>query len=946
LNIFISYSRRDSAAALELAKRLRERGMDVWIDQHAIHGATRWTNEIASAIERADAFVLMLTSDAMASENVLKELDLALEWKKRIVPVDLESAPLTRDFMYHLAGLQRVGASDFDAILRAIVPSVAHIDRRPETSTAGAGPLLQRTRQRIASIVHRTFRDWTLLSWFVLGFTLLSVLEVPESILHNGENGEPNASWNQRGERLLLSDITPTGIQEGLREGDALTSFDGFHVGQVADLDRFYTSMKRHRPGDTVTLTVQRAATRLTIRDRLRGNPMADDDWYGTFLLCSVALCAFFYLFWTQPANKQVLMLCLVFNITVLFLAPPFHIPLPRQGIGFPGILTLLGPLIVLGPSFGIQFAAYYLRHPKRRWIIVAGYVIALPQLFSYFYNCIQCLMTSDYASIVPMSSIVPEGLGPGLLLLAAVVLISIGYRQTLDRSIRKRIRIIMWAVAIGCIGVAVFSQLPMLGLLPALPNAHVLMIGVASILIIGSTIGVMKNQGFDTDVLINRSLVYAGVVLGIAGAYAAVLAMLRVAGRKEDPPLMVLLIVILAALFEPGRRILQRVVDKRIFKFTFNYREAEREAAVRLGQWPTYHELGDYIVSLLESILPTDTAGLYLVHDLEIELVTSANPAEPRRYRDMGEQVHRRLVEYGPAAWIRPVGLPDALEADANAVALEDDELRRLGAAVLVPIQREDGALKAFFLAGHKGAQAGRIGWKYSADDVDFLRTLSVLTAQAIARIENISARLEEDVERQRMERLKRLSTITGSTLPHEVWVMGENIRLYRQIELNSLAYGPEPIELDSAVQEAVRSLATDLLTEQFEVNLDLQSGRAQAIVDRQLFAHSVRTLLSHAMKYSGVNRTIEVASRMDADGYRLSVRDHGVGIEPDDLPNIFVPEWRAARGGRFVGSGLGLAVVKHIVEAAGGAVQVDSEIGKGTTVTMSLRMQVSKSA
>jgi hypothetical protein len=78
-SIFISYSRRDAAPALVLAARLKSRGMEVWIDQQGIEGASRWTSEIAKAIEAASVFMLLIGTESMASENVLKEVDIALE---------------------------------------------------------------------------------------------------------------------------------------------------------------------------------------------------------------------------------------------------------------------------------------------------------------------------------------------------------------------------------------------------------------------------------------------------------------------------------------------------------------------------------------------------------------------------------------------------------------------------------------------------------------------------------------------------------------------------------------------------------------------------------------------------------------------------------------------------------------------------------------------------
>jgi TolB-like protein/Tfp pilus assembly protein PilF len=119
-DIFISYSRRDSEQALSLAERLRASGMTVWIDQHGIEVATSWSKEIVDAIESSKVFVILLSRSSLASANVVKELSIASEAGRSVVPVDLEAVTIPSEFKYQLAGLQRAQYTDFDSILRAL----------------------------------------------------------------------------------------------------------------------------------------------------------------------------------------------------------------------------------------------------------------------------------------------------------------------------------------------------------------------------------------------------------------------------------------------------------------------------------------------------------------------------------------------------------------------------------------------------------------------------------------------------------------------------------------------------------------------------------------------------------------------------------------------------------------------------------------------------------
>lgn len=118
-DIFISYSRRDSEEAHSLMQRLQADGHDVWLDKHGIEGAEQWATEIVEGITHCTTFLLLLSSSSIQSENVLKELSLASEKGKRILPVDIGFVTLPPSFEYQVAGIQRVPITDYDAIIRA-----------------------------------------------------------------------------------------------------------------------------------------------------------------------------------------------------------------------------------------------------------------------------------------------------------------------------------------------------------------------------------------------------------------------------------------------------------------------------------------------------------------------------------------------------------------------------------------------------------------------------------------------------------------------------------------------------------------------------------------------------------------------------------------------------------------------------------------------------------
>jgi adenylate cyclase len=118
--VFISYAKSDRSYAVDLAGELRAHGFSVWIDQGSIGGAKNWATEIVEAIDACSTFLCLLSPNSLASHNVAKELQLASEKRKNILPVLIERVTLPSNFEYSLVGLQRVYFQDRLAIFQAL----------------------------------------------------------------------------------------------------------------------------------------------------------------------------------------------------------------------------------------------------------------------------------------------------------------------------------------------------------------------------------------------------------------------------------------------------------------------------------------------------------------------------------------------------------------------------------------------------------------------------------------------------------------------------------------------------------------------------------------------------------------------------------------------------------------------------------------------------------
>ena len=115
---------------------------------------------------------------------------------------------------------------------------------------------------------------------------------------------------------------------------------------------------------------------------------------------------------------------------------------------------------------------------------------------------------------------------------------------------------------------------------------------------------------------------------------------------------------------------------------------------------------------------------------------------------------------------------------------------------------------------------------------------------------------------------------------------------------------------------------------------------------VDPNAIDRAVANLLDNAVKYSDGDRAIQVRLDRSDNEAVISVTDHGIGIPRDQQDKIFDRFHRVSTGlvHDVKGSGLGLSLVRHIAEAHGGTVTVESEVGRGSTFTIHLPLKRSE--
>jgi two-component system phosphate regulon sensor histidine kinase PhoR len=174
------------------------------------------------------------------------------------------------------------------------------------------------------------------------------------------------------------------------------------------------------------------------------------------------------------------------------------------------------------------------------------------------------------------------------------------------------------------------------------------------------------------------------------------------------------------------------------------------------------------------------------------------------------------------------------------------------------------------------------------------------------------------------------------------------ENRRMNKQVEkiLQAAQLEKDEIKLQYKkinVHDILTKVAENTKLQMEEVgatfSLDLQAGRSVINADEVHFTNILFNLVDNAIKYSKENPTVHISTINAGNTIQIAIKDNGIGMERETQQHIFEKFYRAHTGNlhNVKGFGLGLTYVKNIVDAHKGKINVESEIGKGSTFTLS---------
>ena len=168
----------------------------------------------------------------------------------------------------------------------------------------------------------------------------------------------------------------------------------------------------------------------------------------------------------------------------------------------------------------------------------------------------------------------------------------------------------------------------------------------------------------------------------------------------------------------------------------------------------------------------------------------------------------------------------------------------------------------------------------------------------------------------------------------------MIDNILDFSKIEAGRKTYVFADGDIAAVIENVLSSYRYQIVNSGIDIQTNIQANLPPVSIDRDAMAQAISNLLDNAIKYSGEAKQLTITTETLGADLSIEIADRGIGIPRAEHAKIFEKFYRVGNG--FVhdvkGSGLGLSLVKHIIEAHQGKISVESDVGKGSRFTILL--------
>jgi signal transduction histidine kinase len=520
-------------------------------------------------------------------------------------------------------------------------------------------------------------------------------------------------------------------------------------------------------------------------------------------------------------------------------------------------------------------------------------------------------------------------------------------YYSSKDIKIKKQIQLFFIAFLIYCLAAGDF--LPNYGIAFYPPGYLFILISFCIL-----TYAIFKHHLIELIGAIKKGIFYSLIIGLITGIYLASIYLFSylINNISEGFSLVLssLLMILFAIFFQPLRDKIQEFIDKVFFRGKYDYQKTLKELSLVARSIAGLDELLDNVLTAIVNVIKLNNASVY---------VLDKRGGKYFARKTIGIDIKRALPENDDiikllASRKEAVMYDEISKTSGNISGF----MKEIGAAIIFPIITKD-ELVGFLCLGEKLS-----GEVYSDEDIDLLTTLC---NQMGVSIEN--AMLYEDAleAQKKLYQADKLATVgaLAAGLAHEIknpiaaikgfsQVIGKAVEendaeaikdfkdvVPRQLDrineivekLLTLSKPPKlerkKIDINVLLDEIVRLVEKQALKQRVEIVKSFED-LPQTLADPEQLTQAFLNLILNAIQSMPDGGQIEIRTRfMGTDRIVVEIIDNGAGIPKEKLSRIFDPFYTTKAGG----SGLGLSVTQKIIIDHHGKIDVDSEVGKGTT-------------
>jgi signal transduction histidine kinase len=749
-----------------------------------------------------------------------------------------------------------------------------------------------------------------------------------------------------------------------VRTGDRLLGWNGAPVPIPAAVE-FYTD--RAYIGDTVVLTLDRAGHQVQTAVRLLP-AMTAVSLIVTLFTGIITWLAGVFILLARPRDRTAVVLhwCMI-SMAVIVVAG-FEGVVPGSILGYVGSVLFFLSYAGITSSFFLFTTLFPRAKPgPYRWKLLVACVPTFAVTGVMLFHHSQAIRLSSVGEFTAyrfwfdlFHVILLVSVGGGLLNLGHSLVHAASSEE------RRKIRWLLWGLTVGTAPFLLCTVLPQaLGLPVVLHEAYT--VGFLALIPIAFAISIARHRLLDIDLVISRTTAYAVVIGIVVGIYALLVGTTAAIIGSRPGVLPAIAAVIVALMFGPLRHKVQQIVDRRFFHVRYNYRQVERDFVEKIRAAFDIPALARIVLDSLESVMPVDRAGAFTLERPGNRLVA----VDRRGFQEPDHSRWPAALADTCATLRLPMATDTALESGIPHASAEAHPLTTWGIALVVPLFSGEQDVVGVLMLGPK-----KSGQRFSQEDADLLGVMCAQAGLALQRIRLQHSLILRQGERDRLVELNELKSDFVSYVSHELRTPLTSIRMFtellqdphRKLDRQSLEYlgiiegeterldrmvgtildsaridrglkeySPVDTNLGDVARRAVQIMGYQLTTQGFRV--EVRTGRHPLMIhaDPDAVAQAIINLISNAIKYSAGRKFLGISVRKDGERALCLVRDRGVGIHPDALPHVFEKFYRAPGGPAGTrGVGLGLPLVRHIMDAHGGSVTAESVPGSGSTFTL----------